>query len=170
MEVKMTGQIKQETEMTRQSILGKRRQRKVKGLHALSRRSLWELLLFVLISIGALSLQEFNLQESVSEPVRRLLGYPPPAYLVSIALAVYCFAALINLLTQLASDAEPLLRWSQLGYRSVFYLFYLFSGSLASHFMAVFFIGLFLYGFEQLHIWVYSSRVAHQNKELLGEQ
>jgi len=39
-----------------------------------------------------------------------------------------------------------------------------------NHFMAVLFIGLFLYGVEQVHIWLHYDRVAHQDKELLGEQ
>lgn len=166
----MIEHIKQETESTRQRTLGKRRQQKVRDLHGLSRRGLWEILLFVLISIGALSLREFNLLASVSESARQLLGCPPPAYLVSIALATYCFSALTITLTQMANDGEPLLRWSHLGYRTVFYLFYAFSGSLANHFMAVFFIGFFLYAVEQAHIWTYCSRVARRDEGLLGDR
>lgn len=164
----MIGHIKQESDATRQRTLGQRQQ--VNDLHALSRRGLWEILLFVLISIGTLSLKEFNLFGSVSEPVRQLLGYPPPAYLVSVALAVYCFSAMTLVLTQMANDAEPIPKWTHLGYRTVFYVFYIFSGSLANHFMAVFFVGICLYGVEQTHLLVHSNRVAHQEKELFGER
>lgn len=166
----MIGQIKQETEISRQRALGKKRQKKVQDLLGLSRRSLWEILLFVLLSIGAFSLREFNLLGSVSENVREFLGSPPPAYLVSIALAAYCFSVLTIILTQMANDDEPTLKWSHLGYRAFFYLFYALSGALVNHFMAVFFIGIFLYGVEQVHIWTYCNRVAHQDKELLGER
>lgn len=169
----MIGQPKQETAATRQKLPDKRRQRKqqqVQDLQVLSRRSLWGLLLFMVVSIGALSLREFNLLGSISAPVRDLLGYPPPAYLVSIALATYCFSALIINLAQIANDTEPHLRWSHLGYRAGFYFFYALSGSLPSHFMAVFFIGLFLYGVEHVHTLIYSHQRDHQKKQLLGER
>ena len=139
-------------------------------IQAASRRSLWEVLLFILISIGAYQLRTFDLLASVSEPVRELLGYPPPAYLVSIALAVYCFSALTIALTQIANHAEPTPHWSHLGYRSMFYLFYGVSGSLANNFMAVFFIGFFLYAIEQAHVWIYAHHLDHQEEELLGER
>jgi len=54
--------------------------------HNRARRSLWSLMVFLLISICAYSCREFNLFEASSEPVRQLLGYPPPAFMVSIAL------------------------------------------------------------------------------------
>lgn len=139
-------------------------------IQAVSRRSLWEVVLFVLISLGAFRLRAFDLLASVSEPVREILGYPPPAYLVSIALAVYCFSALTIALTQIANHAEPTPHWSHLGYRSMFYLFYGVSGSLTNNFMAVFFIGFFLYAIEQAHVWMYAHYLEHQEEELLGER
>lgn len=158
----MIGQIKQESELPRQ--------KKSLDVHAVSRRSLWEILLFILISVGAFQLREFDLLASVSEPVRELLGHPPPAYLVSIALAVYCFSALTIALIQIANHAEPTLHWSHLGYRSMFYLFYSVSGSLANNFMAVFFIGFFLYAIEQAHVWIYAHYLELQEEELLGQR
>ncbi len=158
----MTGQVKQNT------VTG--RQKKGLDIQAVSRRSLWEAVLFILVSIGAFQLRAFDLFASVSDPVRELLGYPPPAYLVSIALAVYCFSALTIALAQIANHAEPSPQWSHLGYRSMFYVFYGVSGSLANNIMAVFFIGLFLYAIEQAHVWIYAHYLDHQEEELLGQR
>jgi len=155
----MIGQVQQKAMTARQKSL---------DIQAVSRRSLTEALLFILVSIGAFELRGFDLLASVSAPVRELLGYPPPTYLVTIALAVYCFSALTIALTQLANNAEPTPHWSHLGYRSMFYLFYSVSGSLANTFMAVFFIGLFLYAVEQAHVWIYAQHLEHKEEELLG--
>lgn len=160
---------KQDVAITSVQTAGQLR-KKEQDLNSISRRSLLEIILFFLISIGAFQLRGFDLLTSVSQPVRELLGYPPPAYLVTIALAAYCFSALTIVLTQLSSDVEPRPQWSHLGYRTTFYLFYAVSGSLATHYMAVFFIGFFLYGVEQIHIWIYSNRFDHQEEELLGER
>ncbi|MCD6187677.1 MAG: hypothetical protein J7K09_05875, partial [Desulfuromusa sp.] len=77
--------------------------------------SLMSLSLFLLISIMAFTFKDFNLFESASESVRQILGYPPPAYLISIALAVYCFSSAILTLTAMANDAQPTQKWNHLG-------------------------------------------------------
>lgn len=166
----MIGQSKQDEKVTQKTATGKERQQKIMDIHCVSRRSLWGILLFLLISIGAFQLRGFDLLTSVSEPVRELLGYPPPAYLISLALGVYSFSVLMVVLTQMSNADGPVFKWSHLGYRSTFYLFYALSGSLASHFLAVFFICAFLYGIEQVHIWVYGNRIEQQANELLGER
>lgn len=133
-----------------------------------SRGNLWGLTLFLLISIGAYCCRDFNLFEASSEPVRELLGYPPSACLISIALAVYCFSSSILTLTAIANDSCPAAPWKQLGYRSVFYLFYSFSGAIVGHFVPVLLVGLFLYALDQSHTWVYNCKTTQQQKELLG--
>lgn len=166
----MIGPLKQDVEATQKTTIGNARQRKVLDSHHASRRSLWGILLFLLISIGAYQLREFDLLTSFSEPVRDLLGYPPPAYLISVALGIYSFSVLMVVLTQLSNDDDPVFKWSHLGYRSTFYLFYALSGSLSSHFLAVFFVCAFLYGIEQVHLWVYANRIERQANELLSER
>lgn len=130
--------------------------------------NLWALTIFLLISIIAFYFKDFNIFEAASEPVRQLLGYPPAAYLVSIALAVYCFSAAILILTSIANEHQPTSSWKHLGYRSAFYLFYAFSGSIAAHFAPVLLVGLCLYGLDQCHIWAYNSKAVQEQKELLG--
>ncbi len=131
--------------------------------------SLINMVSFLLISIGAFTFKDFNLFESASEPMRQLLGCPPPAYLISIALAVYCFSSAILTLTAMANDTQPTKKWNHLGYRSAFFVFYCFSGVIAVNFLPVLLVGLSLYGLDQCHIWVYNAKIDHEEKGLLGK-
>jgi hypothetical protein len=160
--------MKQNSRTTHKTATGK--ERDLLSIQSVSRRSLWGILLFLLLSIGAFQLRGFDLLTIVSAPVRDLLGYPPPAYLVSIALGFYGFSVAMIALTLLSNGDFPVFRWSHLGYRGGFYFFYALSGSLANNFLAVFFICLFLYGIEQVHIWTYSNRLEHQENELLSQR
>ena len=166
----MIGHIKSEVEIgSHAPTKTGRKRKKAQALYALSRRNLWELLLFLLLSIAAFSFRQFDLFAASSEPVRQLLGCPPPALLINIAMAVYLFSAVTTTLVRMSNETRPQQKWSQLGYRVVFYLFYSFSGTLNSHFIAVFSIGVLLYAFEQLHIGVYTNRVVRRKKELVSE-
>jgi TctA family transporter len=166
----MIGHLKPETKLSCHAItLTSRKRKKVQALYALSRRNLWELLLFLLLSIGVFSFREFDLFAVASAPVRQLLGCPPPALLINFALATYLFSAVTILLTRMANASRPEQKWSQLGYRTVFYLFYSFSGTLSGHFVAVFTIGILLYGLDQLNVWQYTEKVLRREKLLLSE-
>ena len=132
------------------------------------RNNLWGLAIFILISMTAFNFKGFNLFEAASEPIRQILGTPPPAYLVSIALAVYAVSAFILTLTAIANDQAPTASWKNLGYRSAFYLFYCFSGAISGHFIPVLLVGLSLYALDQCHIWIYNSKVVQEQNELLG--
>lgn len=133
-----------------------------------SRNNLWGLTLFLLISIYAFYFRDFNLFEAASEPVRQLLGYPPSASIVGVALAIYCLSSAVLTLTAMANDERPASTWKQLGYRCAFYPFYIFSGSLSDNFILVLGIGLGLYALDQCHIWIYNSKAVQEQKELLG--
>ncbi len=132
-------------------------------------QSLLSLVSFLLISICAYTFRDFNLFLAASEPLRQILGCPPPAYLISIALAVYCFSSGILTLTAIANDSQPVKKWNHLGYRSAFFAFYCFSGAIAANFIPVLLVGLALYVLDQCHIWIYNSREDHQGKGLLGK-
>ena len=138
------------------------------SLQKLSSRSLWELICFLMICIAAYAGREFNLFEVASEPIRQILGCPPPAYLINIALAVYCFSAAVLTLTAMAGQRRPEARWNHLGYRSAFFIFYCFSGVISAHFLPVLLVGLFLYGLDQCHIWCYASQHDSQEETFAG--
>jgi hypothetical protein len=127
------------------------------------------LVLFLLISIAAYTFKNFNLFEIASEPVRQILGCPPPAYQISIALAVYCFSSTVLTLAAIANETQPTPKWNHLGYRSVFFIFYCFSGAIAANFVPVVLVGLFLYGLDQGHILIHNAKEDHEGKSLLGK-
>ena len=131
--------------------------------------SLMSLVVFLLISICAFTFKDFNLFAAASESVRQILGYPPPAYLISVALAVYAFSSAILTLTAMANDAKPTQKWNHLGYRSAFFIFYCFSGAIAANFLPVLVVGLALYALDQFHIGIYNARINHEEKGLLGK-
>lgn len=128
-----------------------------------SRHNLWELALFLLVSICAYNIRDINLFAVASEPLRQVLGYPPPAYLVSIALAVYFFSAFVLGLTAIINRASPPQTWNHLGYRSIYYFFYSFTGSIGEYFLPVLITGLILYGLDQCQLRLYTKQVIDNN-------
>lgn len=135
--------------------------------YSFSRKNLWGLLIFLLASICAYGLRDFNLFELSSEPLRQVLGYPPPAYLITLALAVYCFSCVILTLTAMARGAQPEPRWNHLGYRTAFFVFYSFSGAIADNFIPVVLVGFALYLLDHCHIQMYNLKMAAEEREVL---
>ena len=133
-----------------------------------SRRNLWSLVIFLLVSIDAYSFRHFDLYEACSEPVQQFLGSPPPGSLVSAALMVYALATFLTTFTALSNEQSPKVGWKHLAYRCCFYFIFSLSGVLASHFFVVFITGICLYGSDQLHVWVYNCKSVQEQKELLG--
>ena len=132
-------------------------------------QSLMSLVAFLIISICAYTFRDFNLFAVSSEPIRQLLGCPPPAYLISVALAVYALSSAILTLTAMANDAQPTQKWNHLGYRIAFFAFYSFSGAIAANFLPVLLVGLSLYGLDECHIWLHNTKENHEGKGLLGK-
>lgn len=136
---------------------------RVRTLHALSRRGIWGLLIFLLISLGAV--QEFSFLPSLSEETRRWLGPAPPVRMISIALIVYSFSALILTLSRIWNGSGSYRGWSHLGYLGAFYGFYGFAGRLEENFYAVFIAGLTILGLEYYHIRTYCNETLARERE-----
>lgn len=131
------------------------------ALHTLSRKGLWGLLLFLLAGVAAFTVQGFNLYQAFPEPVLQVLGCPPPALLVHLALTGYSFTVVVPVLVRMATGDRPVVGWHHLPCRSVFYLFYLASTTLPENFVAVTTIGILLYAVEQVGIWAYLHKNLH---------
>lgn len=138
------------------------------SLNALVNRGRWNFSLFLVVSGAAFFARDFNLFAVIPENARQLLGNPPPPELISIALGIYALSAIILLLSSLANNSQPPSNWTHLGYRAAFYFFYLVSNSLADHFLAVFYVGLLLYGLENLCIWIYTTRSSEGNQKAMN--
>ena len=63
--------------------------------------------LFVVVSNYAYAIKDLSLFYLASEPLHQILGCPPPAYMISIALAVYFFSAVILTFTSLLKGDPP---------------------------------------------------------------
>ena len=137
-------------------------------LHALSRRGLWGILLFLCLSAVTLYLSETGLFALVPGDLRELFGDPPPIHLVHIALAVSWLSALVLVLGRLTGDATPGYNWYNVGLPTAFYPLYVFSDSGASHFPAVFAAGFVLLLVEHLSVLSFASRTIREEKERLG--
>ena len=115
-----------------------------------------EIALFLVISAMAYTFKDFNLFASASEGMKHVLGEPPPTILIHISLFVYLFSASVIRLISIATDQQPIIKWTHLGYRTIFYVFYCFSGVIAVNFVPVFLIGLGQYTLDQFHVLYYN--------------
>jgi len=138
-------------------------------LRLLARKGLWQLLTFVAASALFFHFRHADLLAPLAENIRQVLGCPPPAALTTLALAGYTLSAAIILLSRTVGGVRPSLKWTYLGYRLVFYLFYSFSNSLAENFMSVFVAGLILFGLEQMNTLTYSLKTQPREGGLMGK-
>ena len=122
----------------------------------LTRHNLYSFIIFLLVSIWAYIFKDFHLCDAAPVYLHKLLGTPPPAFLVSIALVGYFFSALVLTFTAISKNLEPVDKLDHLGYRIAFFLFYAMSGAIAPNFLPVFLVGLCLYSLDQYYIWFYN--------------
>jgi hypothetical protein len=136
-------------------------------LRAVSRRSLWSLQLFLLISVAAFFVRDFDLYATLPESVLQVLGCSPPPILIHLALAGYIFTVLTPLLIHMVSNDKPVSNWRHLGYRAAFYCFYLVSNTLTANFTLVFAACIVLYLLEQANVCISMSRFNHGDGQLV---
>jgi hypothetical protein len=139
----------------------------IRRFDALSRRGIWGLALFTFLSFGAV--QGLSLLPVLPEKMRQLLGPAPPVHLISIALVVYSFSALILILGRMMSGSGSYRGWPHLGYLSGFYIFYYLAGALHDNFWAVFAAGLTILGLEYYHVRTTCTEAILREKETLDK-
>lgn len=141
--------------------------KEIRRLNRLSNQGLWGLALFILISLGAQ--QNFDFLPPITEGARAVLGAAPPVKLVSIALVVYSFSALILILSRMMGGSDTYRGWSHLAYLTGFYIFYYYGEVLSENFWAVFAAGFTILSLEYYQIWTYCSEAMRTEKELLDK-
>ena len=173
----ITGQMKPgpksslENVWEKRSVSGYRREEilhSIDDLHALSRRGLWKLLLFLGISTAALQARDFDLFGAFPENVQEVLGAPPSPELVHVVLAVSTISALILHYGNGVEKARGSSGWLQFGMAAFFYPLYAMSNTLSTWFPLVCVAGLIALFFEHLTIWTQTSRAIHEEKERLA--
>ena len=166
----MIGQTKRQTENYPHNVLADTERHDMRRLQSLSRRGLWAMALFLLISALALCLRDIDLLAPLPEGIRQILGAPPPPILVHIALAVSTVSALVIILGKAAGSARPCYSWINILLPTVFYPLYLVTEPLDANFLVVLVVGLVIITLEHLTVWRYSSRAIAEERERLGRR
>ena len=131
-------------------------------LNRFSIRGILALALFILVSIFAWWGFSFL---PAPERVTAILGKPPSAYVISIALIIYTFSAIILSLARMSTGVEHRSSFSHVGYLTAFFLFYYFGKSLDENYWAVFGSGMTILGVESYRIWTYCAENISRIKE-----
>jgi len=131
-------------------------------LNRFSIRGLLALSLFIAISIFAWWGFPFL---PAPERITAILGNPPSAHIVSIALVIYTFSAIILSLARMSTGIEHRSSFSHVGYLTAFFLFYYFGKALEENYWAVFGSGMTILGVESYRIWAYCSENISRIKE-----
>lgn len=123
------------------------------------------MVLFLVVSVGAY--YQFSMLPTLSEQAWQVLGDPPPVEMISLALVVYSFSAIILILGRMAHDRGGYRGLMHAGFFTGFYTFYHLSGGLPDNFWATFFAGLSVLGLENYLLWMRTnSAILREKAEL----
>jgi hypothetical protein len=140
---------------------------------ALSRRGLWGMLAFIVISGLALQFRDVELFAGLPDNVRCIIGAPPPPALIHVVLAVSTLSSIIIAIGRMWGEENPAGSWGRLclglAFRSVFYLFYATANALEENFLIVFVAGMIVLVMEHLATWLYAVRTIEREKEHLAQ-
>lgn len=123
------------------------------------------LALFIAISIAAQ--QNFAMIPSLPDDVREMLGHPPSPNMISAALVLYSFSAIIMILTRMVSGSEKYGGITHVAYLFAFYIFYHFSNALNDNFWAVFAAGVTVLLLESYHLWTLCGFEIRKERDLI---
>lgn len=136
--------------------------REVKRLNRFSIRGIQALALFLVVS--GLAWRGFIFLPA-PETVTAFLGKPPSARIISIALLLYTFSAIILSLSRMTAGIEHRSSFSHVGYLTTFFLFYYFGKALEDNYWAVFGAGVTILGVESYRIWSYCAEAVARLRE-----
>jgi len=137
-------------------------QREIGRFQRLSSRGLWALSLFLLVCLIAWS--DFPLFP-LPDRVVAMLGRPPSPQVISIALLIYTFSALILSLSRMTMAMEHRSSFSHVGYLTGFFLFYHYARALDDNYWAVIGAGVTILGVESYRIWTYCNEAIAKRRE-----
>lgn len=140
---------------------------KIRRLKARSSHGLYAMAFFIAISIGAL--HNFSFVPPLPADLRAALGAPPSANMISTALLLYAFSAIILILSRMMSGSGSFSGMAHVLYLSVFYLFYHLGNVLEDNIWAVFAAGITILGLESYHIWTFCNEEIRKEQETAAE-
>jgi hypothetical protein len=126
---------------------------RIRKLQSRANSGLIAIALFMAISIGAI--RDFDFIPPLPDALLDILGTPPSAKMISAALIVYTFAAIVLILARMMSGAGIQNGISQVGYLTAFYAFYHFANAMEDCFWAVFAAGVTILALNGYHTWTH---------------
>lgn len=139
----------------------------IRRLQGLANRGLWAMALFIILCICAWD--GFSFLPSLPAQVRAALGKPPPVTMISAALALYTFSAIILTLARIMSGSDKYSGFSHVGFLSGFFFFYYFANALDENFWAILAAGLTILALESYHIWNFCREAIGRERETLAD-
>jgi hypothetical protein len=137
-------------------------QREIGRLQQQANRGLWALALFLLVCMFAW--RGFPLLPP-PDRVMAMLGKPPSPQIISIALLIYTFSAIILSLSRMTMAMEHRSSFSHVGYLTGFFLFYHYAKALDDNYWAVIGAGITVLGVESYRIWSYCNEAIAKKRE-----
>jgi hypothetical protein len=141
-------------------------QARIRFFSSRARQGQWGLVIFGLLSLTAFYLCPWL--DKIQGSVGAILGSAPPVRLVSIALAIYAFSALIYILARMMEGDLRYRGWSHLGYLSGFYFFFAYGGALRENFWAILVAGITILALEHYRLWTRCQEAIRQEKKIIG--
>jgi hypothetical protein len=136
--------------------------KEISRLNRFSSRGILALSLFLIVCILAWCGFFFL---PTPDTVTALLGRPPSARIISIALLLYTFSAIVLSLSRMTAGIEHRSSFNHVGFLTVFFLFYYFGKSLEENYWAVFGSGITILGVESYRIWTFCTEGIAKNRE-----
>ena len=135
----------------------------VRRLKSRSSRGLVNLAAFLAVSIVAAG--NLATLHQVPEQVRHYLGAAPQPTLISTALIIYSFSAILMTLSRMTIGSGKYGGLTHVGFLAGFYAFYYFADALPDNFWAVFAAGMTILGLESYHLWTWCMDEVAKEKE-----
>ena len=139
----------------------------IRKLHARANYGFIAIALFMAVSIGAI--RDFDFFPSLPDAVLDILGTPPSAKMISAALVIYTFSAIVLILARMMSGAGIQNGFAQVGYLTAFYTFYHFTKALEDSFWAVFAAGTTILALNGYHTWTHCMEEIEKMQERIRE-
>lgn len=143
-------------------ILRQELMKEISRLNRFSTRGILALSLFLVVSILAWWGFPFL---PAPDTVTAVLGKPPSANIIGIALLLYMFSAILLSLSRMTAGIEHRSSFSHVGFLTAFFLFYFFGKSLEDNYWAVFGSGITILVVESYRIWTYCVEGISKNRE-----
>lgn len=140
----------------------------IESVQGQTRQGLWGFAFFLGVSIVSWCMADCITIEPMAPGMQLVIEPRTFLAMVDIVLAVSTICDMILIAGRLTDGSMPGRIWQHVGFRSVFYLFYLLGGLLPLRFFAVFTAGLLVIGFEQIVLYLYAAKAIRCEKQLLS--